>query len=96
MIKEYFLNYEAMNSDFTIELGRRNGIQLHGAAHGECDWRVTLADTGERAMTGAESSALPPTWMTIDLHAVTYGDGVADVDLTRLWRSTTRTGGSPR
>ena len=45
MIKEYFLNYEAMNNDFTICLGRHPQILYHGA-HKEQDFRVTLADTG--------------------------------------------------
>src|SRR5665647_196856 len=40
MIKEYFLHYEAMNNDFTINLGDRNKIQLY-SKHDECDWNVT-------------------------------------------------------
>src|SRR6266478_9349072 len=51
MIKEYFLNYEAMNSDFTISLGRQQQLVYHGA-HPEQDFRVTLADTGLDTMTG--------------------------------------------
>ena len=53
LIKEYFLNYEARRSDFTIELGARSDIEFHGDAHDEAGWRVTLAETGEQAMTGA-------------------------------------------
>ena len=45
MIKEYFLNYEAMNNDFTICLGQKSQIHYHGS-HEEQDFRVTLADTG--------------------------------------------------
>ena len=51
MIKEYFLNYEAMNNDFTICLGQLHQIAYHGA-HCEQDFRVTLADTGQETMTG--------------------------------------------
>jgi glucose-1-phosphate cytidylyltransferase len=80
MIKEYFLNYEATNSDFTVELGRRNGIELHGKPHGESGWRVTLADTGERAMTGARISRAAK-YLDDQTFAVTYGDGVTDADL---------------
>ena len=83
MIKEYFLNYEATNSDFTVELGRRNGIQLHGAAHGECGWRVTLADTGERAMTGTRIKRAAAYLDDDRTFAVAYGDGVTDADLTK-------------
>ena len=58
-IKEYFLNYEAMNNDFTVELGRRESIAFH---HGpgsseEHGWRVTLADTGYTTIdTNADST----------------------------------------
>src|SRR3981081_4052724 len=45
MIKKYFLNYEAMNNDFTVCLGKKNVVEYHGA-HEEQDFRVTLADTG--------------------------------------------------
>src|SRR5687767_4636754 len=41
MIKEYFLNYEAMNNDFTIDLGKKNSILYHGS-HQEQGFRVTL------------------------------------------------------
>ncbi len=52
MIKDYFLNYEEMNNDFTIRLGKKRQIQFH-SDHSEGDWSVTLADTGENTMTGA-------------------------------------------
>src|SRR5437763_12084590 len=51
MIKDYFLNYEAMNNDFTICLGKLGAVAYHGD-HDEQDFRVTLADTGANAMTG--------------------------------------------
>ncbi|TAG58905.1 MAG: glucose-1-phosphate cytidylyltransferase [Oscillatoriales cyanobacterium] len=51
MIKEYFLNYEAMNNDFTICLGRQNQITYH-EEHQEQDFKVTLAETGPDSMTG--------------------------------------------
>ena len=82
MIKEYFLNYEARSSDFTIELGRRDRIDFHGDTHDEDGWRVTLAETGDEAMTGARvfraSRYLDDS---DDTFCVTYGDGVADIDL---------------
>src|SRR3954466_14484536 len=48
---DYFLNYRARASDVTIRLGAHHDVTYHGA-HGEQDWEVTLADTGERTMTG--------------------------------------------
>src|SRR3954468_17671663 len=51
IIKDYFLNYEAMNNDFTICLGESSRIQYHDA-HREQGFCVTLADTGMDTMTG--------------------------------------------
>lgn len=81
-IKEYFLNYEAMNSDFTINLGRRNEIEYHGA-HDEQDYRITLADTGAETMTGGRVRRVRP-FLDDDTFMVTYGDGVADIDIKKL------------
>ncbi len=50
-IKEYFLNYEAMNNDFTICLGCLNCITYH-QEHREQDFKVTVAETGSESMTG--------------------------------------------
>jgi glucose-1-phosphate cytidylyltransferase len=82
MIKEYFLNYEAMTSDFTVCLGRRSQIELHGA-HEEQDYRVTLADTGLNTMTGGRVKRIE-RYIHDDIFLVTYGDGVSDVDVSDL------------
>lgn len=79
MIKDYFLNYEAMNNDFAISLGRRNEIDYLGA-HAEQDFRVTLADTGIEAMTGGRVKAVA-RYVDDDRFMVTYGDGLTDLDL---------------
>ncbi len=82
MIKDYFLNYQAMSNDFTISLGAQARIAYHNA-HDEQDFKVTLADTGLNTMTGGRIKRIQryidePTFMA------TYGDGVADVDLKAL------------
>jgi glucose-1-phosphate cytidylyltransferase len=82
MIKEYFLNYEAMNNDFTICLGRQNHITYHGA-HKEQDYHVTLADTGLETMTGGRVKRVKK-YIDDDTFMVTYGDGVADLDIRAL------------
>lgn len=85
VIKEYFLNYQAMTSDFTVSLGRRNGLELHAAETTPTEhWRVTLADTGEETMTGGRIARAAKYLDSDDLFLVTYGDGVADVDLGEL------------
>ena len=50
IIRDYFLNFYQMNSDVTIEL-KTNSVEVHSVDHA-CDWRVTLAYTGELTMTG--------------------------------------------
>lgn len=82
MIKEYFLNYEAMNNDFTISLGRQSHITYH-ASHTEQDFRVTLVDTGLETMTGGRVQRMQP-YMTDDLFLVTYGDGLTDLNVDAL------------
>ena len=79
MIKEYFLNYEAMTNDFTIALGDRHAVDFHGS-HGEQGFKVTLADTGDGSMTGARVKRVEK-YVDSDLFAVTYGDGLSDVDV---------------
>jgi len=82
MIKEYFLNYEAMNNDFTISLGRQSRIRYNDG-HAEQDFRVTLAETGFDTMTGGRIKRIQ-RYIAEDTFMVTYGDGVADLDIGRL------------
>jgi len=82
MIKDYFLNYEAMNNDFTIVLGQKSQILLDGA-HQEQGFRVTLADTGLETMTGGRVKRIAK-YVSEDTFMMTYGDGVSDVDIGRL------------
>ena len=82
MIKEYFLNYEAMNNDFTICLGKASEIRFNGH-HREQDYQVTLADTGQDTMTGGRL-ALARRYLPNETFMLTYGDGLADVDIRKL------------
>ena len=82
MIKEYFLNYEAMNNDFTICLGSQNHVTYHGT-HQEQDFHVTLADTGLGTMTGGRVKRVEK-YIDGDIFMVTYGDGVADLNIRAL------------
>lgn len=79
MIKEYFLNYEAMNNDFTIHLGEKHRMIYHDV-HAEQDFHVTLADTGLDSMTGARVKRVQ-RFIDGDTFMVTYGDGVSDVNI---------------
>jgi glucose-1-phosphate cytidylyltransferase len=81
IIKNYFLNYERLNNDFTIDLG--TGIVETYNRHDEHDWRVTLVDTGLNAMTGARVKRIEK-YITDDYFMLTYGDGVTDLDINQL------------
>jgi glucose-1-phosphate cytidylyltransferase len=83
MIKEYFLNYEAINNDFTISLGRNNHITYHDS-HEEQGFSVTLVDTGLDTMTGGRIRRIRPH-VGNERFMVTYGDGVSNVDIAKLF-----------
>jgi glucose-1-phosphate cytidylyltransferase len=81
VIKSYFLNYYQMNSDFTVDL-KTNDIEVHSIDH-EQEWEVTLAFTGNNTMTGARIAIAASKYLgNADNFAVTYGDGLTDVNLT--------------
>lgn len=83
VIKDYFLNYEAMHSDFTVTLGKQKNVEYHGEVHAEDGWRITFAETGETAMTGARvKRASRYLGESAGTFCMTYGDGVTNLDLT--------------
>ena len=80
MIKDFFLKYEALVSDFTINLGSKSITPLDGA-HDESSWRITLVDTGQATQTGGRLKRLQRLLQGEKRFMLTYGDGVTDVDL---------------
>jgi len=81
VIKDYFLNYEARMNDFTAHFGAASQIEYQ-KGHDESDWKVTVADTGATTMTGGRVKRVGKY---IDgRFMVTYGDGLADVDIAAL------------
>jgi glucose-1-phosphate cytidylyltransferase len=82
IIKDYFINYEAMNSDITLTLGQLRAIAYHDQ-HREQDFTVTLADTGQDTMTGGRVKRIK-RYVKDDHFLVTYGDGLANVDIDKL------------
>jgi len=82
MIKQYFLEYEALNNDFTIQLGSDRGITYH-SRHEEQGFEVTLADTGENVMTGGRVKKIEK-YIDTDTFMVTYGDGLTNVNINEL------------
>ena len=82
VIREFFLNYEAYTRDVTIELGNSSSLFFHNT-HQELDWKVTLADTGLNAMTGARVAKIA-RYIGDDDFFLTYGDGLGDINLDAL------------
>ncbi len=82
VIKEYFYNYEIHNEDFSVRLGEQKKIELH-SSNNKLDWRVSLVDTGEQALKGARIKRVEHL-IDGDEFLLTYGDGVANIDIARL------------
>jgi len=82
IIKEYFYNYKILNNDFTIELGNKRNIEIH-SYNAETNWRVTLADTGDKTLKGARLKRVQK-YINDDQFMLTYGDGVANIDIESL------------
>lgn len=80
VIKEFFLNYRLHLSDVTIDVGRGH-VDFH--RNNAEDWRVSLVETGEATMTGGRLKRVRDYLGDEDFF-LTYGDGVADVDITAL------------
>jgi glucose-1-phosphate cytidylyltransferase len=80
VIKEYFLNYRSLNSTFSVDLS--TGLVTPHSVDA-VDWSVTLVDTGDSSMTGGRVKRMKD-FIGDQTCMVTYGDGVADVDLHAL------------
>ena len=78
MIKEYFANYALHMSDVTVDL-RKNSIDVH--RNDAEDWRISLIDTGDATMTGGRLKRAMRFLGNEHDFCLTYGDGVADLDI---------------
>ena len=81
VIKEYFANYFLHMSDVTFDMAQ-NKMEVH--QNNAESWRVTLVDTGENSMTGGRLKRVKEYVKDDDAFCFTYGDGVSDVDITKL------------
>jgi len=80
-IKEYFLNYALHASDIVVDLASRQVEVLRPA---EDSWRISLVDTGENTQTGGRLRRVGHLLAGEDAFCMTYGDGVANVDIRTL------------
>jgi glucose-1-phosphate cytidylyltransferase len=83
LIKEFFLNYRTMMTDVTVTLGRHDSVLVHDR-HDEEEWKVTLAETGETTQTGGRIGAIRRHVEGEGAFCVTYGDGLSNLDITKL------------
>ena len=81
VIKEYFANYFLHTSDVTFDM-KNNQMKVHEQRAEP--WTVTLVDTGENTMTGGRLKRVVDFLKDEEAFCFTYGDGVADVDVTKL------------
>jgi len=80
IIKEYFANYFLHMSDVTFDM-TNNRMEVHQKKAEP--WRVTLVDTGEDTLTGGRLKRVAEYVKDEEAFCFTYGDGVADIDVTR-------------
>ncbi len=80
VIKDYFLNYRALNSNFSLDMLNGTVTELESDS---VDWNVALIDTGLDTMTGGRLKRLRE-YISDDPVMVTYGDGVANIDINSL------------
>jgi glucose-1-phosphate cytidylyltransferase len=82
MIKEFFMNYEWDVFDFSMNL--RDKEHTWHKTHELEDWNITFANTGEHTQTGGRVKAISK-YIDGDDFFLTYGDGVGDVDIEKLY-----------
>jgi glucose-1-phosphate cytidylyltransferase len=81
VIKDYFYNYRMRNNDFSVNLND-NSVVYHNF-HNEENWEITLVDTGLNTLKGGRLKRIEK-YLDDDINLLTYGDGVADINITKL------------
>ena len=79
IIKEYFLKYKSINSDFKVDLSSGE-IKAYNSKN--LNWKITMIDTGINSMTGGRLKRMQ-TYIGDEPFMLTYGDGIANVDIQR-------------
>lgn len=79
-VKDYFLHYKALSSDFTIDL--KSG-KLSSDDKSDINWKVTLVNTGLNSMTGGRVKRLRD-YIGNETFLLTYGDGLTDINIDKL------------
>ncbi|MGE0634477.1 MAG: glucose-1-phosphate cytidylyltransferase [Pseudobdellovibrionaceae bacterium] len=82
VIKDYFLRYHTLNSDFSVSLANGN-LEIEKATDRK-DWQVSLIDTGDKTQTGGRLKRLEKRLRSEGTFMLTYGDGVSNIDIKEL------------
>ena len=85
MIKEYFLNYQELSNDFTLNLRSKHSKIIYYNNSNPEDWNITFVDTGLETQTGARIAKIKDFIGNDDNFFLTYGDGVSDVNIHDLY-----------
>ena len=88
LIKEYFANYFLHTSDVTLDMAN-DKIKIHSQTTEP--WKITLVDTGENTMTGGRLKRVKD-YIKDDIFCLTYGDGLADINIDHLIKSHIKSG----
>jgi glucose-1-phosphate cytidylyltransferase len=80
-IKDYFINYASYNSDVTLDI-KNDSMNIHDKISEP--WKVTLVDTGLNTMTGGRIKRIGKYVKKDESFCLTYGDGLADIDISKL------------
>lgn len=80
VIKEYFANYFLHMSDVTFDIGNNT---MHVCERHAEPWKVTVVDTGDATLTGGRLKRVAPYIRDEQSFCLTYGDGVADINITQ-------------
>lgn len=89
MIKRYFMEMQWLNNDIMLQTGKDGSVKY--LTDREENWNVTIADTGEEALTGSRIRTIQK-YIHSDQFMLTYGDGLSDVDLNELIKEHNRSG----
>lgn len=79
-VKEYFLNFYALNNDLTVDLADGKS-EIHEGK--QPNWKINLVDTGPNTMTGGRIKRLQ-SWIGNETFMATYGDGLANISISEL------------
>lgn len=86
MIKDFFLNFEEMSNDFTLNLRSKEKRIYHHENDNLEDWKIHFVDTGLDTQTGARIARIKHLIGDDEDFFLTYGDGVAKIDINELYR----------